>query len=147
MTDRRYDLHNKIEERDAEWQEVVNEFGFPWKSIGDVNELPPHTIAEIVQRMAEEIVRLRSEFQQMAAIATKQKMRIDWLEGHLHTCHDKCQKAGCVATRERTYSAQLRDALIFAQEVIHDEFCSTDHHPFCVNTKKALAIKPPGGEE
>lgn len=129
-------MSDDIAEKDAEWQDIASEFGFPWISMGDVNELPPHTIAEIVQRMAENILQLRK--------------RIERLEGSIHTCHDKCQKAGCVATRERAYSAKLREAL---KEISLRSDTWQDHQIkkfmalISILSNEALAIKPPGGEE
>ncbi len=41
----------------------------------------------------------------------KVKARVEDLESRLHTCHDKCDKAGCINTR-------LREALVFAEMTI-----------------------------
>lgn len=109
-----------------------------------------------MQAMQAEIVRLREEFQQMAAIATKQKMRIDWLEGSLHTCHDNCQKAGCIALREREYSAKLREALVFYGDWATRSYQEKDypHNRFGfvqydvhAELMAALALPKPGGEK
>jgi hypothetical protein len=43
--------------------------------------------------------------------------------------------------------ARLEAGLKKACEVIHDEFCSADHHPFCVEARSALEGARKDGEE
>ena len=42
-------------------------------------------------------------------------------------------------TLERSRAKRLVEALESAKEIIHDEFCSFEHHNFCKEVTKALA--------
>lgn len=134
MTDRRYDLHDKIAERDADkkpdcvsadWKTVATEFGFPSEEIAARHG---HDVLRHVSAMAEEIAALRNEIGKHYDVP-----RIEHLNDQLE--------------KERAYSAKLRQrfaAHLDALEAINAHLGYKFTQPL-IKARQAIDLKPPGG--
>jgi hypothetical protein len=136
MTDRRDDLHDKIAERDAgDWVEIAMEFGALLQTF-DTHPPGFGAMHPGVQRMAEEIVRLREELEAFKAIGVAVLGSASSFESKLKA--------------ERAYSAKLRGVLAAMRDATilwpKDQASSTLKRVGAM-VQEALAIKPPGGDE